>query len=78
VVFGGTPGAYKAAMYRACNAAGIPNFTPHDLRHRRLSLWHGQGIPAAELAAPAGHSKSSMTLDVYSHVLLDPTEATES
>jgi hypothetical protein len=42
------------------------------------TLWHGQGIPAAELASRAGHSKSSMTLDVHSHVLLDPTEATEA
>jgi len=72
---GATPNDYTKCMARACLAAGIPSFSPHDLRHRRLSLWHGQGVPAAELAARAGHSKSSMTLDVYSHVLLDPTEA---
>jgi integrase len=53
-------------MERACRDAGIPRFSPHDLRHRRLSLWHGQGVPAKELAARAGHSKASMTLDVYS------------
>jgi integrase len=77
-VFGGTPNGYQGAMVRACKAASIPAFTPHDLRHRRLSLWHGQGIPAARLAERAGHSKPSMSLDVYSHVLLDPAEATES
>ncbi|MGH3084256.1 MAG: site-specific integrase, partial [Gaiellaceae bacterium] len=76
-VFGGTPNAYQGVMVRACKAAGIPTYTPHDLRHRRLSLWHGQGVPAAELAGRAGDTKSSMTLDMYSHVLLDPTEATE-
>jgi hypothetical protein len=27
-----------------------PHFHPHDLRHRRISLWHHQGIPARQLA----------------------------
>jgi integrase len=57
-------------------AAGIPHFHPHDLRHRRISLWHHQGIPARQLAERAGHSRPSMSLDVYSHVLMDETEAT--
>jgi integrase len=59
------------AMGRACRVAGIAHYSPHDLRHRRLSLWHAQGVPARELAARAGHSRASMSLDVYSHVLLD-------
>lgn len=63
--------AAKAAMRRACQLAGIPHFHPHDLRHRRLSLWHAQGVTARELASRAGHSKASMTLDVYSHVVID-------
>lgn len=57
------------AMSNACKTAGIPHFHPHDLRHRRTSLWHGQGVPARELAARVGHSKPSMSLDVYSHVI---------
>ena len=66
---GVTPDAAKNAMARACGFAGIPVYSPHDLRHRRLSLWHGQGVPAKELAGRAGHAKASMTLDVYSHVM---------
>jgi integrase len=73
---GSTADALKNAMGRACKLAKIPHFHPHDLRHRRLSLWHGQGVPAKELAGRAGHSTASMTLDVYSHVLMDKTEAT--
>jgi integrase len=42
-----------------------------DLRHRRPSLWHAKGVPARELAARAGHARASMSLDVYSHVLVD-------
>jgi integrase len=57
------------AIERACVAAGVPHFHPHDLRHRRISLWHGQGIPARQLAERAGHAKASMSLDVYSHVM---------
>lgn len=59
----------RNAMTRACRTAGVAHFHPHDLRHRRLSLWHGQGVPAKELAGRAGHTRASMTLDTYSHVM---------
>jgi NAD(P)-dependent dehydrogenase (short-subunit alcohol dehydrogenase family) len=49
----------------------LVHYHPHDLRHRRLSLWHAQAVTARELAARAGHSRASMSLDVYSHVLID-------
>ena len=38
-------------------------------RHRRGSLWHASGMPARELAERMGHSKASMSLDVYTHVM---------
>lgn len=63
--------AAAKAMTRACEVAGIPHFSPHSLRHRRLSLWHMQGVPAVELARRAGHTKPAMTLSVYSHVMVD-------
>ena len=61
--------AGRQAMTRACRDAKIPHYTPHDLRHRRLTLWHQSGVPAQELAERAGHSKPSMSLDVYTHVM---------
>ena len=61
--------AARQAMSRACLLAKIPNYTPHDLRHRRITLWHQSGVPARELAERAGHSKPSMSLDVYTHVM---------
>ena len=33
------------AMERACKVAGIPHFTPHDLRHRYTSLLVLAGVP---------------------------------
>jgi integrase len=56
---------------RASRAAGLPLYSPHDLRHRRGSLWHAEGMPARELAERMGHSKASMSLDVYTHVMPD-------
>ena len=69
-VFGGyTRGAARNAVARACVVAEVPHFHPHDLRHRRISLWHQQGIPVKNLAERVGHARASMTLDVYSHVM---------
>jgi integrase len=32
-------------------------------------MWHQSGVVARELAERAGHSRASMTLDVYAHVM---------
>jgi integrase len=71
VFVGFSPDVAKNVMARACKAAGIPHFHPHDLRHRYASLKIREGVPVTELAAQLGHSKKSLTFDVYSHVLLD-------
>ena len=68
---GFTPDAARNAMDRACKAAGIVRFSPHDLRHRYASIQIKRGVPVTDLAAQLGHSRTSMTLDVYSHVVLD-------
>lgn len=60
----------RASMRDICHSQGLAHCTPHRLRHRRISLWHFQGVPARELADRAGHSKPSMSLDVYSHVIV--------
>jgi integrase len=67
-------GTMRDAIGRACRSAGVPFYSPHDLRHRRGSLWHGQGMPARELAQRMGHTNASMSLDVYTHVM-PPDEA---
>jgi integrase len=64
-----TADGLRSAMHDVCKSRGLPHCTPHRLRHRRISLWHFQGIPARELADRAGHSRPSMSLDVYSHVI---------
>jgi integrase len=68
--------AYQA-MLRACRNAKVPHYHPHDLRHRRITIWHQSGIPARELAERAGHARPSMSLDVYSHVMPPDEVASE-
>ena len=60
----------------ALRSAGESNgdhqgFGPHDLRHRYASLKLREGVPVTDLAAQLGHARKSMTLDTYSHVLID-------
>jgi integrase len=68
---GFSPDVAKNVMARACKAAGIPHFHPHDLRHRYASVKLREGIPVTDLAAQLGHAKKSLTLDTYSHVLIE-------
>lgn len=60
---------FRTAIARACKAAGVPVFSPHDLRHRRATLWHLQGVPTAEAAAWLGHSPEEH-LETYAHASL--------
>ena len=65
----------RTAIARACKVAyGVPVFSPHDLRHRRVSLLHRQGRSWAEIARFVGQRKLSITADTYSHVMSDGQE----
>jgi integrase len=61
----------KGVMARACKTAGIAHYHPHDLRHRYASVKIAEGVPVTTVAAQLGHSKKSLTLDTYAHVLLE-------
>jgi len=53
----------RTASGRACRDAGVPTFSPHALRHRRISLLHRQGESWAAIgermgtAFEAGHRR---------------------
>lgn len=71
-VFSGfSPDVAKNVMARACKAAGISHRHPHDLRHRYASVQIGRGVPVTQVAAQLGHSRKSLTLDTYSHVMAE-------
>lgn len=65
---------FRTALARACTAAGIALFSPHDLRHRRVSLLHAQGLTWARIGEVVGHADLMTTARTYTHVLADEQE----
>ena len=63
--FSGTRNRANAAL-RHVNAS----FSPHDLRHRRASLWSAQNVPAAQAAEWLGHTVATYHAR-YTHVIVD-------
>ena len=54
---------------RMLTKAELPHIRFHDLRHSAATLALTQGIHPKVVAEMLGHSKISLTLDVYSHAL---------
>jgi integrase len=64
--------ALRTSIAKACKANGIALWSPHDLRHRRISLLHLRGVPWARIAEFVG--QRDLTVNTYTHVLADETE----
>lgn len=71
---GVTADRLRTAIGRACVAAGVPGFSPHDLRHRRISLTHLTGVPWARIGEHVGQRDLAVTANTYTHVLVDERE----
>jgi len=54
---------------RLLKKAGLPNIRFHDLRHTAATLMLLNGIPLIVVSRRLGHSKPSVTLDIYGHYL---------
>jgi len=63
-------------FYKLIKAAGLPRIRFHDLRHTAASLMLNNGVAAIVVSRRLGHSKASITLDVYGHLI--PTMQTEA
>ena len=64
----------RTALTRACRAAAVPAFSPHDLGHRRVSLLHLGGMPWARIGELVGHDDLVTTARTYTHVVVDERE----
>jgi integrase len=53
--------ALRTSIAKACRAAAIPAFSPHDCRHRRISLLHLRGVPWARIGEFVGQRDISVT-----------------
>ena len=71
---GVTADRLRTAIARACTAAGAPVFSPHDLRHRRISLQHLSGVPWATIGEAVGQRDLAVTANTYTHVMSDEVE----
>ena len=67
----GTP-QNQANLYRhfvgLLKRAGLPRIRFHDLRHAAASLMLNHGVPVIVVSRRLGHSKVSVTLDIYGHM----------
>jgi len=66
--------ALRTSIAKACKAAAVPLFSPHDLRHRRISLMHLRGVPWARIGEFVGQRNLAVTANTYTHVLVDENE----
>lgn len=62
------PGNLRVPLRRLCEAAGVPVLNIHALRHTFTSVLAATGAPVEVLSAHLGHSKASVTRDIYRHV----------
>lgn len=60
---------YRRKMWDpARERAGLPDLTPHDLRHTCASLMRANGADVKAIQSQLGHSSSQVTLDTYTHL----------
>lgn len=72
LVFPGDDGGYlrrskhaRGWFARAVKRAGLPDMSPHDLRHTAASLAISAGAHVKVIQRMLGHASASMTLDTY-------------
>jgi integrase len=68
---GGVPtlNRLKATVNSICRVADVPRLTMHQLRHQCASLLFAMGADVKSVQRYLGHSRPSITLDVYTHLL---------
>lgn len=60
---------------RLLQSAGLPDMRFHDLRHTSLSILLDYGTPVNTVQRRAGHSKASVTTDIYGHMMSHSQDA---
>jgi integrase len=81
VFVGPQGGTLRLATFRhriwrlATRAAELDGLRIHDLRHTAVALWIAAGANPKEVAARAGHTSVSFTLDRYGHLYPEADQA---
>jgi integrase len=64
-----------ADWLRIIRAKNLPLVSFHGLRHTHASILLASGLPVLTVSKRLGHSKASMTLDIYGHLLPNADDA---
>lgn len=59
----------RRGFHRLIEESELPKIRFHDLRHTAASLMLNHGIPVLIASRRLGHSKPSITMDVYGHMI---------
>jgi integrase len=59
------PRNFARSFARICASAGVPAIRPHDLRHMCATLLKVLDVPARDAMAILGHSRITVTLEIY-------------
>ncbi len=65
---------FRKSWERALKRLGLPDYNPHDLRHKWATVPLSNGAPIDEVSRWMGHSSIKITVDRYSHLTLDGSE----
>lgn len=61
------PKRLGVCLKEVCRKAGVPEISPHKLRHTAASLMLAGGANIAEVQKFLGHSQIALTADLYTH-----------
>ena len=68
----------RRSFRKLLTITGLPRIRFHDLRHTAATLMLNYGTPIPVVSQRLGHSKTSMTMDIYAHAIPDKqSEAAE-
>jgi integrase len=59
----------RRVLTPACEAAGVPTITVHELRHHAASVWVAGGVPLFEVARALGQADTRMVERTYGHLV---------
>jgi integrase len=65
----------RRAFDPAAAGIGVPDLTPHKLRHSAASLAISSGANVKVVQQMLGHTSAAMTLDLYGHLFADDLDA---
>ena len=61
------PQSFNNYLTRLCKANNLPPISPHAIRHSMGTLLNDAGVDIATISKKMGHSRISVTTDVYIH-----------